>query len=170
MESVAIITYGSLIDPDVLESEFGNISYVKIRLSGYRRHFAQRAEYREGEDGENCVASIERSQSDWVSALLVTGLTEDEYEAYLQREKGYNMEEIAPELIHFYDTEWDLDRFDDILAPIGNNFVSSLPNPVPSYVQSCVEGAFKHGTKFGSDFVLTTFRRRGFIHRGISED
>lgn len=155
IESTAIITYGSLLDPAELEKEYDDVSYTKIRLDGYCRHFAQKGTYREGPEGEECVASVSQSQDDWISALLITGLSEEEYQEYVEREKGYKITEVSPNAISFYEDPWDLTNFTNILIPVGNLPVDTA-EPVPSYVRACTEGAFKHGDRFGTDFILTT--------------
>lgn len=138
-----------------MAGEYLDVEYVKIKLYGFCRHFAQRGTYRQGENGENCVATVSPCDDSWVSAVLITGLTDDEYKSYIEREKGYQIREVLPEHISFYDDVWALHQFDEILLPIGTMSMKEV-KPVPSYVSKCVTGAFKHGDKFGSDFVLTT--------------
>jgi len=157
MESTAILTYGSLLDPSELADAYEDVSYSKVKLEGFCRHFAQKGTFRRGENGEDCVASVAESEGDWVSALIITGLTEEEYDEYVERESGYTIREVSPDSITFYSDEepWALDSFDEILLPVGDRPVETV-DPVPSYVRLCTEGAFKHGDEFGMDFVFTT--------------
>lgn len=155
MESVAILVYGSLINLSELRQLYQSIDYVPVMVQGFRRHWRQEATWREGENGEKAVLTVSEGENSRINALLIEGLTKDEYKEYTNREKGYEIHVVDPNRISFYNKKWNLSRIDSILTAVGKRPLNN-PKPIPSYINLCVQGAFDHGPEFGVDFIQTT--------------
>ena len=150
-----IITYGSLLNLDELEGLYENFEVFKVRVYGFRRHCGQESTFRKT-DEYDAVLTVEPDEESWFNGLLITGFSDGEFEAYLDRESGYSIERVDGSDISFYEEYGiDLGEFEEIVVPIGEMELEN-PNPVPEYIELCTVGAFEHGSQFGRDFVLTT--------------
>lgn len=161
--SVGLICYGSLLSPDELVPFLDTDGYrsrvTPVRVDGFRRIFNQRSVWRANAgDGEeagvlNAVLDLDR----WMNAILVPDLSQTEYDALRRRERGYRMVEVEPSQIEGYG-DGEPPENDVVLLPTGNHGrVDGSVEPVPSYVDICLNGARRWSDGFYDDFLDTTY-------------
>jgi len=149
-----ILTYGSLLNTDELEELFPEANYVPVRIDGYRRHFAQKSTFRDGENGERGVLAVEEDENSWCNGLLIYPIEQSEFDEYKERESGYEISEIEINCISPYKNH-TLPELTDVVIPCGARPLSN-PKPIPTYAALCIEGAQEWGDQFVTDFLLTT--------------
>lgn len=159
-----VIGYGSLLNPDEVDRMFGCAveELVPVCVDGYRRSFAQKSLVREGGDGERAILRVDPSSDDWFNAVVIP-LEGIEYENYLGREAGYTVESVDPEKITTYqdgvlnvDRDFKSELYDSFVTAVGDRPLEN-PDPIPTYLTVCVEGALYWGDRFLRDFFVTTY-------------
>ncbi|MDY6777352.1 MAG: hypothetical protein SVU32_01690 [Candidatus Nanohaloarchaea archaeon] len=153
-----VIMYGSGINPD--ETEFSLEQMIPVRVEGFRRRFNQRTAWRGSEDGREGVLNVERSEGDWINAVLIMDIETGEAERLRERESGYRFEQVDADAITPYRSA-DAAAIEEsvpVWIAIGERVDSSL-EPIPSYLELCEEGARfwdKRVDGFYEDFLATT--------------
>jgi len=165
---VAVITYGSLLDPDDLDALFTELTsrVLPITVDGYKRVFNQKASWRDADGESRAVLNVVRHEGAWFNGLLVTDLRREEFANFRERERGYRLVEVAHDQIDLYDSSAvstdalkadrsPLSDQDLVLVPTGTKVTEDI-TPIDSYVDLCCEGAEQWGEAFLSDFLRTT--------------
>jgi len=164
---LAVIVYGSLLAPselaDLLDDPAGRI--WPIRLRGFERLCNQTASWRGTDAGQRGVLNVVRTDGAWCNGLLVTDLDRDEFTAFKDRERGYRLLEVAPEDVDPYPpdvvdapletTRPPLEDQDLLLVTTGTKVDHDIA-PIPSYLETCLDGASQWGETFLSEFTTTT--------------
>lgn len=157
---VGIVCYGSLLSPDELVPFLdgdGSLA-VPVRVNGFRRVFNQRSVWRSSTtDGDSsAVLNAVLDQDACMNAVLVPELNAREYDAVRRRERGYRMVEVeGSEIEPYNDTQ--LPDTDLVLVPTGNEErLDSSLEPIPEYIDICLDGAGHWGEKFYNEFLETT--------------
>jgi len=173
--TVALVCYGSLLSPDELVPFLDTDGYRSrvspVRVDGFRRVFNQRSVWRAkaGDGDEAGVLNAVLNPDRWMNAVLVPDLSRTEYDALRRRERGYRMVEVEPSQIEGYGDSEPPEN-DVVLLPTGNaGRVDGSVEPVPSYIDICLDGARRWGDGFYDDFLDTTdvgdLRLREYIKR-----
>ena len=152
-----VLTYGSLLNPDERETVFSDANCIPVRIGGFRRHFAQKSTFREGDRGQRGVLTVDPDEEAWCNGLLVYPFTDAEFEEYKQRESGYEITSVDPDRIVGYDGYEVPEELTSVAIPCGARPLED-PTPIPSYAALCVEGARDIGDEFLADFLVTTHR------------
>lgn len=105
-------------------------------------------------DGERGTLTAFPTEGSWINAILVQGISEDQFEEYRQREQGYTIMTVQKEVITPYDEKVQIEQSAKIA--VGKLWLDSV-EPIPEYKQLCFDGAKTWGDEFHSDFVETTF-------------
>jgi hypothetical protein len=95
----------------------------------------------------------------------VTDLQRDEFETFRDRERGYQLMEVqsdhidpypSTEISRPFDTSKpSLDDQDLLLVTTGQHVDNDI-DPIPSYLEECLDGASQWGEQFLADFKMTT--------------
>jgi hypothetical protein len=153
-----IITYGSLINPTEIELIAPDASYTPVKVNGFRRHFGQKSVFRKGNNGQRGVLTVEKEYSSWFNGLLMYSLTDDYITSYKERESGYNIKSVDIYDISSY-PEYSLpEELTEVYIAIGDRSLEN-PQPIPSYLKICMEGAKTFSNEFLTDFVITTYKK-----------
>lgn len=170
---LAVVVYGSLLDTEPLVDLFGDIDgrVWPIKLRGFERVCNQTASWRGTDGDERGVLNVVRTDGAWCNGLVVTDLGRGEFAAFTERERGYRLVEVDPELIDSY-AEDDVDTThvgtttpplaeqDLVLVTTGTKVDHDIA-PIPSYIEACLDGAGQWGEPFLDDFRATTKRNDG---------
>ena len=156
----ALLTYGSLMDPDeVAKHPVRPGAVAPVRVQGFRRGFQQEPAWRRGSGLERGVLTVRASPRDWFNGVLLSGLDPDVLIALDERERGYVRVRVALDRLATYDGAalplgedaevyvyaGRAERYDETL----------LPNP--RYLALCLAAAARWGEPFRRDFLATTF-------------
>jgi hypothetical protein len=90
---------------------------------------------------------------------MVTGLTAEEYGIYARRETTYRFELVDHSDIAFYNED-AIDLPDEIIVPCDAPRHDDI-QPIPTYVNTCLQGAQGWGSEFYADFLETTYVNSG---------
>ncbi|MFB6346412.1 MAG: hypothetical protein ABEK50_11685 [bacterium] len=170
--SIGIVTYGSLLHPEEVQNLFGlgERDQIKVTVSGYRRCFNKRIAdhiYRETGPDKTAVLNVERASSEWFNGLLLGPIQASAFKQYAFREKDYELEALQPDAIEVYP-----DEEESALAEFNSLYTCLLDNedarcnsiePVPSYLDLCLEGALSHGEDFLDDFKRSTYVKESLL-------
>lgn len=179
---VAVIVYGSILDPDDLAELFDNIQEraIPIMISGFTRVFNQEASWRETKGDQMAVLNVIRADEGQFNGVLVTDLSRAEFQEFRKRERGYRLVEVESHEINSYDSanieaevvsnRPDIETQDLILTTTGTKTRSDI-SPINSYVKLCRDGAKQWGEEFLQDFLETTKLNSGIsLNTYISEE
>lgn len=171
---IAVITYGSLLHPADLEDLFGDIEgrVAPVKVHGFARIFNQEASWRDTHEDQRAVLNVRHADDAWFNGVLVTGLSQTEFQEYRKRERGYRLLEVESDEIERYDTA-SLDteivsetasfaNHDLFLTTIGKKTRDDI-QPIDEYVDLCRDGARQWGETFEDDFL-----RKTHLNSGIS--
>lgn len=141
-------------------------SPIRVKAHGYVRDFSKIATDW-GNDGEDTgVLGIQKAEDEWCNGLVVQGLSQHDFDKYVERETGYDFDSHKN-----HDTEYDIKQIDaDCLEPYNKNreipdevFTAimqhrlSEPNPHEEYRELCCNAAAQYGDEFRKDFIQTTY-------------
>lgn len=170
---VAVLVYGSLLEPAELRDLFGDITgrVWPVKLEGFKRICNQTASWRPTEADQRAVLNVVRADDAWCNGLVVTDLTRSELDAFKHRERGYRLIAVDPDSIYPYDpsdvnttridtTEPPLAEQDLVLVTTGTKVAHDIA-PIPSYLDGCLDGASQWGEAFCKDFKTTTVANAG---------
>ena len=160
----AVIGYGSLIQPSELRELAPETPEraIPVRIEGFRRVFDQRTSRRTDDDVECAVANVVRSQESWANGVLIPDVTRAEFEEFRERERWYRLVEVPPGDIDPYD-QADASRIEaqDVVLTTTGLETDGAIEPIPEYVDACLEGAAEWGETFREDFLETTETNTG---------
>ncbi len=162
--NMGLITYGSLLHPEELEVLFhrSDQNVFPVRVEGYTRRFSKSVSphLRTVNGPKSGVLNLHSSDGNWFNGLLVGPLSLSGLRKYAFREREYDITDVRREHIEFYESppagfEKDLTsiytcRLEDLDESDGEL------EPVPAYLDLCLEGAREWGETFFNDFIRTT--------------
>ena len=156
---IAVFGYGSLLQPSALATLSADAPNraIPARVDGLRRVFNQRTSRRTDDEVRCAVANVVRSSESWTNGVVLPDVSRDEFETFRERERWYRLIEIRVDDVDPYD-EADaavLERTDLLLTTTGLETDPEI-EPIPSYVDSCLEGAAAWGERFRDDFLAST--------------
>jgi hypothetical protein len=169
---ISVIVYGSLLAPSVLDDLFEDLAgrIWPIRLQEFERVCNQTASWRGIDANQRAVLNVRRADDAWCNGLVVTDLQRGEFEAFRERERGYRLVEVHPDHIDLYEphdidapldtTRPSLDDQDLVLVTTGTKVDHEI-DPIPSYLEECIDGASQWGGAFLADFKATTATNAG---------
>lgn len=140
----AVIGYGSLLHPDEVADEFGDLDprTAPFVLEGYRRVFNNRSKWRDPEGTRSAVLNVEPDPDRWCNVVLIVVRGGDRPGNYEDREGGYHFERVPADRLRPYrpaDRRL-LDDVDRIEVPVGDRVEPDI-EPIPEYVDTCLDGA-----------------------------
>jgi hypothetical protein len=156
---VGVLGYGSILSPDDIDdlAPGGTEAAIPVRVSGFARRFNQEASWRDTDGRERAVLNVEPEAEAWFNAVLLPDLDRESYATFRERERGYRLVEVEADELEPYDPE-DGDRTDAIdivLVAVGERTATDI-DPIPEYVDICLEGAAHWGAEFEAEFLGTT--------------
>lgn len=159
-----LITYGSLLHPEEIRTLFSHdeLSVEPVKVSGYARRFSKSvAEHlRDVKGKKSGVLNVHSEPGEWFNGLLVGPITRTGLRKYAFREREYGIDSVSFERIDFYaNDESILDRLDSVHTCLFDSGKEE-PNtyePVPDYLDLCLEGTQAWGENFRTDFLETTW-------------
>lgn len=161
---IGVIGYGSLLQPSELATLAENAPNraIPVKVDGLKRVFNQRTSWRTEDDIVCGVANVVRAADSWINGVLLPDLTRSEFRAFRERERWYRLIEISIDDVEPYDrTEHSrIKRLELILTTTGLETDPDI-EPIPSYVDVCLNGAETWGEEFHSDFVESTETNAG---------
>lgn len=175
---IGIITYGSLIHPEEVQTLFGigPSDQLRVKISGFRRSFSKRIAahlYRETSPEKQAVLNLEHHEEEWFNGLLLGRIERSDFERYAFREREYELIEVEPSRLTFYSekTPGLLEEFESIYTCLlgDEELMNHSLKPVPSYLELCLEGAKRHGSDFEQDFKRTTSVKGQSLKRYLDE-
>lgn len=161
---MALIGYGSLIQP----SELAKLATetpdraIPVKIDGLKRVFDQRTSRRTDDDVECAVANVVRSADSWTNGVLLPDVSRAEFDEFRERERWYRLIEVPAGDIDPYDRT-DASRIeaqDVVLTTTGLETDADI-EPIPEYVDACLEGAAAWGENFREDVLETTETNTG---------
>lgn len=163
---MAIVGYGSLLQPSELRELAPGMPdrAIPVKIEGFRRVFDQRTSRRTDDDVECAVANVVRSADSWTNGVLLPDVTRAEFEEFRERERWYRLVEVPPGDIEPYDTAdaSSIEAQDVVLTTTGLETDTDI-EPIPEYVDACLEGAAEWGETFREDFLETTETNAGSL-------
>jgi hypothetical protein len=162
MTGRGVLVYGSLLHESTLSATLSADTVadaVPVEVHGYRRRFDKASAHREGEDGETAILNVAPEPGQWLNAVLVPDVPDDEFTEYRKREYRYELVDVPPSDVLPYDAAeaTTVERLDERLIATSEGGLDD-PEPIPYYAAKCVEGARGWGEEFLSDFLVTTDR------------
>ena len=159
-----VFAYGSLMHPDDIEETFGSdVVCETCLLSGFKRHYGQRSEWRTNDDGEKAgVLTVSPSHSkngknkSYCNGVLIRNIEDNVYKKYQERETGYELVGIPSSSFDLCENSKEKTT-EYVTVPIGAWRMNEW-NPLESYMKHCEEGARHWGTKFYQLFCRTTYQ------------
>lgn len=160
---LGLITYGSLLHPEEIRILFPHeeLSIEPVKISGYARRFSKSvAEHlRKVEGDQSGVLNVHSEEDEWFNGLLVGPVSRMGLRKYAFREREYDITSVSFEQIDFYTgDESIIDRLDTVhtclLDPDGE---TPAFEPVPDYLDLCLDGTDVWGEDFRKDFLETTW-------------
>lgn len=153
----SLVVYGSLMHPQergLGPEELDSATAVKV--SGFRRSFAQEPSWRRGAGERRGVLTVRPTAGDCFNGILLEGVSREDLEEWDYRERGYHRVEVPLSALGFYGPARPSpgsaflyvgrdDRYNEAL----------LPND--AYLQRCLAAAASWGEAFELDFRATTF-------------
>lgn len=110
-----------------------------MKVSGFRRLFNQEASWRETDGAERRVLNVELDADAWFNAILLPDVDRETYAEFRERERGYRL----------------VEALDLVLVATGEKTATGI-EPIPDYLELCLEGAAHWGEEFYDDFLATT--------------
>jgi len=160
---LAVVTYGSLLHPEEIEALFHIDDQLiePIRVKNFARRFSKSvAEHlRDVKGSQSGVLNVHPEPDHSFNGLLIGPLSEKGLRKYAFREREYDVKFLDPNRLDFYtEPQWNLDRFEGIFTCYWNPSDDTIPNyePVPDYLDLCLEGAQQWGEEFLEEFKKTT--------------
>ncbi|MDY6779117.1 MAG: gamma-glutamylcyclotransferase family protein [Halobacteria archaeon] len=156
-KNVAALFYGSLMNPEQATFTDSLLERAEpVVVDGYRRVCNKRASWRDPETGRDGVFNIVESEGSYLNAVAMTRLTHDELGSIAVREGSYEMRCVDEDRVSSFDGESarieGVDCFVVAMDPSADEEVE----PIPQYVDVCLEGARNWGEDFYDVFVETT--------------
>jgi len=160
---LAVVTYGSLLHPREIDTLFHHEDriVVPVRVEGFSRHFSKSVapHLRDVEGEESGVLNVHPNHGEWFNGLLIGPLREKGLRKYAFREREYDVIDLGLSHLELYsESDLDLDDFETVftcyLDPSDESV--DLYEPVPDYLDLCLEGAEKWGGSFLKQFKETT--------------
>lgn len=156
---VAVVGYGSLLQPAELAtlSERAPARAIPVKVDGLKRVFDQRTSRRTDDEVECAVANVVRAAGSWTNGVLLPDVGRREFETFRERERWYRLIEIPPDDVEPYDGSERprVERQDLVLTTTGLETETGI-EPIPTYVDGCLDGAAEWGEEFREDFLATT--------------
>ena len=150
---LAVFVYGSLLDPAALDTCFDDVEQRvwPVRGQGFERVCNQRASWRATDGTQQGVLNVVRADGAWCNGLLVTDIQREEFQAFSDREAGYRLVELPAtdiepyaarnvDTTHIDTTVPPIDEHDLVLTTTGTKVDHDI-DPIPSYLDECLEGA-----------------------------
>lgn len=162
MTGRGVLVYGSLLHEPTLSATLSATTVadaIPVKVHGYRRRFDKASAHREGVDGETAILNVAPESGEWLNAVLVPDVPDDEFTEYRKREYRYDLVDVPPSDLRPYDAAdaTTVGRLDERLIATSEGGLDD-PEPIPYYVDKCVEGARGWGEGFLTDFLVTTDR------------
>lgn len=161
--NTGLITYGSLLHPDEIRTLFPHEDLLiePVKVTGYARRFSKSvAEHlRDVEGDKSGVLNVHAESEEWFNGLLVGPVTRSGLRKYAFREREYDITSVSFERIDFYgDDESILERLDVVHTCLLDTHEGDPPahEPIPDYLDLCLEGTKAWGEDFREDFLETT--------------
>lgn len=161
---IAVIGYGSLLQPSELRKLAPETPEraKPVKIEGFRRVFDQRTSRRTDDDIECAVVNAVRSPGFWMNGVLLPDVTRAEFEEFRERERWYRLVEVSPGDIEPYDqADASLIEAQDVVLTTTGLETDAAIEPIPEYVNACLEGAAEWGETFRDDFLETTETNTG---------
>lgn len=92
-----------------------------------------------------------------MSGVLLPDVSRSAFDTFRERERWYRLIEVSPDDIEPYD-ETDrsrIERHEIIVTTTGLETEMDI-DPIPTYVNACIEGAAEWGAQFREDFLVST--------------
>ncbi len=172
-----LLVYGSLLHPEEIDTVFGPLSEepIPVRVEGFRRVFNKYVSERLRKPRGNCAAvlNLRRRESSWFNGLLIQFVSPVGLNKYASRERAYRITRIPEKSIRRHGrtgrpTPDSLNAYYTCLLEEGDD-LSDRIEPIPSYLDLCLEGARSWGTDFEEDFLRSTWTRntrlRDYLNR-----
>lgn len=156
---IALVGYGSLLQPSELASlaTEAPTRAIPVKIDRLKRVFDQRTSRRTNDDVECAVANVVRSDNSWMNGVLLPDVTRAEFDEFRERERWYRLIEISSSDIEPYDRveASRIEEQDLVLTTTGLETATDI-EPIPEYVDACIQGASEWGEAFREDFLEST--------------
>lgn len=167
-----LLVYGSLLAPAELR-ELGTDAVgraVPVRVDGLRRVLNQETSWRSDHERERAVCNVVRDPDGWLNGLVLPDVSRATFTEFRERESWYRILEVPlPDVEPYRDAaEAALEATDVLLTTTGTETDDDI-EPVPEYVDLCVEGAAEWTATFREDFLRTTETNAGVSLRETLE-
>lgn len=160
MKSRSLFVYGSFIHPENIRKVFSRTGkIIPVQLEGYERKCNHQAVNIQGKNGETAVFNIYEKDNSFINGVLIQGLSEvDEWIDYRKREIGYDIVKVPNSQLTLYskDIEKHLEVENELTYTAKGERILENPQPIPWYIEMCVNGAEKWGQVFKKDFISTS--------------
>lgn len=159
-----LLVYGSLVVPSELRElcPDGVERAVPVRVDGLRRVFNQETSWRSDHPTERAVCNVVRDPESWTNGLVLPEVSRETFSQFREREKWYRLIGVPRSDIEpYHESDEDaLAATDVILTTTGTETVEDI-EPIPEYVDRCVDGASEWASTFQEDFLRTTETNSG---------
>jgi len=162
---VGIVAYGSLINPQEIETQREQPSHIiPIKLETFKRSFNQRAAWRESSSEHAAVLNAQTSEKNWLNGVCYC-FRDFDFSALDNRERGYSRTAVLPDKINSYQGH-NLPELAEVHIYLGKKeYKNSTTLPNPDYLNICLMGAKHWGEDFYRDFLNTTHINNGILLR-----
>lgn len=159
-----LLVYGSLVVPSELRElcRDGVERAVPVRVDGLRRVFDQETSWRSDHPHERAVCNVVRDPESWINGLVLPDVSRETFSGFREREKWYRLIGVPRSDVELYrgSDEDALAANDVILTTTGTETDDDI-EPIPDYVDQCVNGASEWPATFHEDFLRTTETNSG---------
>lgn len=92
-----------------------------------------------------------------MNGVLLPDISRSEFDIFRERERWYRLIEVSTDDLEPYtETEQSyIDQHELVLTTTGLETASDI-EPIPTYANSCIEGAAEWGEEFRDDFIEST--------------
>lgn len=153
--SIGVLMYGSMLQHERLEELFGPVEdhCVPVDVEGIARVFDATADRRETDGAKRAVLNAYRRDGASINAVLVRDIDPGAFGRYVHRETGYRFPlldraDVRPR-------QGDTGLPDEIVIALDAPSADGI-EPIPSYLETCLEAARSWGSRFYEDFIATT--------------
>lgn len=159
-----LLVYGSLVDPGELRDLCEDCvdRAIPVRVDGLRRVFDQETSWRSDHEHERAVCNVVRDPESWINGLVLPDVSRETFSEFREREKWYRLVGVPRSAVEPYrdSDEGALAANDVVLTTTGTETDDDI-EPIPDYVDQCLEGAAAWSTTFHEEFLRTTETNSG---------